>query len=297
MVREARKPSNEEPLSDFDQDDAEKASSIFELFGGSVNRSMFFTAFLDGITEAELRERFDDVANNTVDNNIEAFAEENEIIYYSDRYGEYRLTEFGQRLIDPFREIVELAHCHNETRPLLRHLPSWSEIFDYGHLTQISKDNITEYNGRREMAQLYPDFADIVRGNSTVREVLTWNAHDTLMEDFLAMFTEGDTTGELVLRRGEIVDKPPDEGGMSREHAELLAENGAELYVYEEDYPPGVLFVGDETAAIWGWGPEDTYIKAGIYEGESLYDWAIDLFEHQKSEANADWENYEWVDE
>lgn len=296
MTGTDRGPSTVETLSDFNREDAERTVELFKLFGSSANRILFFTAFIEGTTEAELRDRFgSDVAENTVTNNIEAF-EEAELIYHSEKHGEYRVTEFGKRLVNPFREVVELAHCHEETRPLLRHLPAWDRILDFDDLKQIPGDDIKEYTGRREMIHLYSDYEDIVRGNSSIREILTWNAHENRMRNFVEMFTDGETTGELILKHSEIIDQAPNNGGITRETAELLAENGAELYVYEGDYP-GVLFIGDETAALWGWGPDETYYQGGIYEGDGLYDWAIDQFEDFKAEADADWESYDWVDD
>ncbi|WP_424017458.1 hypothetical protein ACOZ4N_16525 [Halorientalis pallida] len=242
-----------------------------------------------------MREQFGErVVENTIDNNIDDFTEE-ELIYYDEEAGEYVPTAFGEKLVAPFRAFVQVAECHGTALPLLRHLPYWDQILDVADIEQISPEDITEYEGAQDIGGLYSDFEDIVEENETVREVLTWNAHQHGMEDFVAQFAETDTNGELVLKRSELVDQAPENGGMSEETAETLADEGVDLYVYEGDYP-GVLFVGDTTAALWGWGPNDAYYDAAIYNGTDLHDWGVEEFETIKDQADPDWSAYEWQD-
>lgn len=194
----------------------------------------------DPMTKRTLEERLD-VSRSTIDRAIRDL-QSVELVEYTD--GVYRITTFGELLVQEHQTFRRRARLLDEFRPFLRHVPPSTLDFDLSHLTDA--DLYTSESGdpyamiNRHVRAL--EHMDVER---VLLPLTGLHAHETAHDAIV----NGEARGEAIVTP-HVIDTWQSNPQYATLTEELLATGRFDIAIYEGDIPCLICVFDEETVQL-----------------------------------------------
>lgn len=190
---------------------------------------------------------------------------------------EYAVTPLGEWICDEFTRLVEEMESEHRLRTPMQWLPADVMTFDVRCLRDAE---IILLDGSDATA-LIRRIVEFHRSGDRIRGIARESAPEAIKNQW-ELTVHGDARVELVITP-EIVDSIRDHSPTARRFCEMLDEENAHYFVYE-DIPVSVGIVNGAVGI--NLTDEQGTLKGGVKtENETVHAWAVDLFETYRDEA------------
>lgn len=190
---------------------------------------------------------------------------------------EYAVTPLGEWICDEFTRLVEEMESEHQLRAPLQWLPAEVVTFDVRCLRDAE---IILLDGSDATA-LIRRIVKFHRSGDRIRGLARESAPEAI-ENQWELTVHGDTRVELVITP-EIMDSIRDHSPTAQRFREMLAEENANYFVYE-DIPISVGIVNGAVGI--NLADEQGTLKGGVKtENETVHAWAVNLFETYRDKA------------
>ena len=191
---------------------------------------------------------------------------------------EYTVTPHGDWVYDEFSDLLDELEAERRLRDVLQWMPTDLLTFDVRCLRDAEVIVLDGSDGTAFIRRVI----EFHRSGDRIRGVATMSAPE-FVENHWELTVRADTRLEMVLTP-RVLEITLDHPTSARQFHEMLDEKNVHLSVYE-DIPISVGIV-DETVGI-NLTDEQGVVKGGlITEDETVYEWAIELFETCRERAD-----------
>ncbi|QLH81078.1 hypothetical protein [Halosimplex pelagicum] len=277
-----RNSGAEDTEFEMTQSKARKANEIFSWFGGSEQRIQLFADLYDGISQEEMKRKYNDSFLSNQRENLNSFG------FYRKDGDTHRLTPLGEKVYEPFIELCRQAQIVEELRPILHAIPSDSDntppIEDLYQAVRRGEVRVVAENMVNEFAVL-TSYREAVGESQTLREIVIGILRPHGFHD---QVTEGELQAEYIYpsKVFEEITNNADRLELAQEHAEMSVDH----HIVDEQFPFN-LSILDQSVIIWARRPTENKYRVMLEtDASEIREWATDLFERKKVAAEpVDW--------
>jgi len=265
------------------EDIDEITRNLFAFFGQSENRVMLFRECLDGMDFGEYYKsiRPELGEDPQTSGNVEDAFHDQDLIYFENN--KVNRMYFASQLVEPFKQIQDVARLYDEVAEILEHIPYWYTVFtERSELEALAEADYKTYDTSGRNTPYMGDYRERISDASQLREMLVWDPHQPYYPILKQWFDDG-MSGQFVLKADDAGQQFDSEVGA------YITDHGAQFLKYDGEYP-FVFALCDQTVVIYSQGyPDEDIAMVLSSEDDRLYEWAKEEFSSLCDESD-DWE-------